>query len=94
MISLLPIRGAVFMLPYRFCIVESYVPPRFVANVEGFACGWIYIFGYVIDFANKAVAFSQYITYWSGSQNQTGHTIVEITFFFVVPILVNILTVR
>jgi len=62
--------------------------------MQGFACGWIYIFGYVIDFANKAVAFSQYITYWSGSQNQTGHSIVEITCFFVVPILVNILTVR
>jgi len=48
----------------------------------------------VIDFANKAAVFSQYITYWAGSQNQTAHTIVEISLFFVVPILVNILTVR
>lgn len=95
MIALLPIRGAVFMLPYRFLyrgVVYSSKVLRLIN--QGFACGWIYIFGYVMDFANKAVAFSEYLTYWTGSLNQKGHAVAEITCFFVVPILVNILNVR
>lgn len=62
--------------------------------IQGFACGWVYIFGYVIDFVNKSVAFSEYLTYWTGSQNQTAHAVLEITFFFFVPILFNVLNVR
>lgn len=80
---------SIFISWSRMCLQG----PWLIIN-QGFACGWIYIFGYVIDFANKAVAFSQYITYWSGSQNQTRNTILEISLFFAVPILVNILTIR
>lgn len=48
----------------------------------------------MIDVTNKAVDFSQYITYWTGPANQTHNTVIEITFFFAIPILVNILNVR
>jgi len=48
----------------------------------------------MIDFANKAVAFSQYVTYWTGPADQTVHSVLEITFFFVLPILLNFLNVR
>jgi yeast amino acid transporter len=80
---------SIFISWSRMCLQG----PWLIIN-QGFACGWIYIFGYMTDFANKAVVFSQYITYWTGPQNQTGHTVLEISLFFVVPILVNILTIR
>lgn len=48
----------------------------------------------MIDFANKAVAFSQYVTYWTGPTDQTTHTVFEITGFFVIPIAINVLNVR
>jgi len=48
----------------------------------------------MIDFANKAVAFSQYVTYWTGPSDQLANSVVEITFFFVLPILINFLNVR
>lgn len=50
-------------------------------------------FGYMIDFAGKAFAFSQYITYWT-RKHEVRNRAVEITMFFIVPILVNILNVR
>ena len=62
--------------------------------MQGFACGWLYIFGYMIDFANKAVAFSQYVTYWTGPSDQLANSVLEITFFFIPPILLNFLNVR
>jgi amino acid permease len=69
------------------------IPHRFMARGVGFACGYIYVFGYMIDFANKAVTFSQYLSYWT-RENETRNEVLAITFFFLVPILVNILTVR
>lgn len=60
--------------------------------VQGFACGWIYIFGFMVDFANKAVTFSHYMSYWI--EENTRNNVLEITSFFLVPILVNILNVR
>jgi amino acid permease len=48
----------------------------------------------MVDFANKAVDFSQYVTYWTGPTNQTHNKIIEISFYFIIPILVNILNVR
>ena len=48
----------------------------------------------MVDFANKAVNFSEYVTYWTGPANQTRNKIIEISFFFTIPILVNILNVR
>jgi amino acid transporter len=60
--------------------------------VQGFACGWIYIFGFMVDFANKAVTFSHYMSYWI--EENTRNNVLEITLFFLVPILVNVLNVR
>ena len=60
--------------------------------VQGFACGWIYIFGFMVDFANKAVTFSHYMSYWI--EENTRNNVLEITSFFLVPILVNVLNVR
>ena len=48
----------------------------------------------MIDFANKSFAFSQYVTYWTGPSNQLAHSVLEITFFFIPPILLNFLNVR
>jgi len=48
----------------------------------------------MIDFANKAVAFSQYMTYWTGPANQQGHSVAEITCFFIIPVVINVLNVR
>ena len=41
----------------------------------------------------KSFAFSQYVTYWTGPFNQLAHSVLEITFFFVPPILLNFLNV-
>ena len=48
----------------------------------------------MIDFANKAAVFAQYVTYWTGPAGQTVHSALEITFFFVPPIILNFLNVR
>ena len=47
----------------------------------------------MIDFANKAVTFSQYLSYWS-RENETRNDVLAITLFFLVPIFVNTLNVR
>lgn len=46
----------------------------------------------MMDFANKAVTFSEYLTYWTA--DTTRNNVLAISFFFVLPILVNILNVR
>jgi amino acid permease len=48
----------------------------------------------MIDVAYKAVTFSQFVTYWTGPSDQLVHSVLEITFFFIPPILVNFLNVR
>src|SRR5438105_13832499 len=63
-----------------------------LANSQGLACGYIYAFGFMVDFANKAVTFSEYMTYWT--KDTTRNNVLAISFFFVLPILVNILNVR
>jgi len=70
----------------------SRLPAMLMLMVQGFACGWIYIFGFMVDFANKAVTFSHYMSYWTEKNDR--NTLLEITLFFIVPILANILNDR
>lgn len=48
----------------------------------------------MIDFANKAVTFSSYLAYWSGNENELRNKALAISFFVIVPLVVNTLTVR
>ena len=63
--------------------------PNSLANSQGFAAGWFYCFGYAVDFPNKAVAFANYMSYWSDKPRA-----LWISIFFVAPILFNALNVR
>jgi len=53
MTSLLPIRGALFMLPYRFLNRQA-----------ALACGYLVTFGFAFDHPQKAATFVAYLVYW------------------------------
>lgn len=78
MVSFLPLPGSIFTLANRF-----------LTPGIGFAGGCLYCFGYAVDFPNKAVAFANYMSYWSDKPR-----VLWISIFFVFPIAFNILNVR
>lgn len=78
MISFLPIPGAVFSLANRT-----------LSPVIGFASGWIYCYGYAVDYPNKAIAAAKFMGFWT-----TVNPAVWITLFLILPIAFNFFNVR
>jgi amino acid transporter len=78
MISFLPIPGAVFTLASRT-----------LSPAIGFASGWIYCYGYAVDYPNKVIAAAKFMGFWT-----TVHPAVWITLFLIIPIAFNFFNVR
>lgn len=51
------------------------------------------MFGYAMDIPLKAVAFADYLGYWT-DMNQNGHRVGAFVCFFVVPLFFNCINVR
>jgi len=84
MISLLPIRGAIFMLPCCFLNKQLVRNTLSKINSKGLACGYVTVFGFCIDIAQKAAIFGAYVAYWNPTLSTGARVALILVFLFVV----------
>lgn len=90
----------VFMVMSGLGEVATFVPlngfanycQRYVDDALGFACGYVYLFKYLILPANQLVAGSLTVQYWVSKE--TMNPGIWITIFLVIILLINLLGVR